>query len=148
MKIITYNNFKKGFNMKKINKNTFKNTYKVNMRGKIISLQKYIKDKKINMIKLNILLNIINNKETYLRQFYKKSLQVNEVNFEEDYEKTKKIPSNNLKPMYKNIIRNLYYKEILEQTNTSLDNLRTYLCVLKDLFNNKIIDYKLLTPSG
>ena len=50
-------------------------------------------------------------------------------------------------PQYKNIPRNLYWKEILQTTKTIHSNLPSYLDVAIDLFRNYIIDYKLLTPS-
>ena len=36
----------------------------------------------------------------------------------------------------KNIVRNIYYKEILQDTDTVQPNLRPYLDVLIDLFNS------------
>ena len=56
--------------------------------------------------------------------------------------------SNNKNPKYKNLIRNIYYKDILLYTKTEIPNIRPFLEVLLELFNKNIIDYKLVTPSA
>jgi hypothetical protein len=55
--------------------------------------------------------------------------------------------NNNAHPEQKNIIRNLHYKSILENTGPGIKNLRPFLKVLKELIKG-IIDYKILTPSA
>ena len=56
--------------------------------------------------------------------------------------------NNSKNAKYKNIIRNIYYREILQQTKSGIKGLNVYLDVITNLFNNYIIDYKLVTPSG
>jgi hypothetical protein len=56
--------------------------------------------------------------------------------------------NNNIVLKYKNVIRNLYYKEILLETESGIDNVPTFMNVITDLYENNIIDYKLLTPSA
>lgn len=90
---------------------------------------------------------IVKNKNQYLEAFYKKSLAfeqpitISEQPMKNEY-------SNNRSPKYKNIIRNMFYREVLYDTESGLGGLPTYLRVVLDLFRENIIDYKLLTPSG
>jgi 16S rRNA G966 N2-methylase RsmD len=56
--------------------------------------------------------------------------------------------NNNALVKYKNIIRNMFYKEILRDTKSGMDNNPTFFDVLEDLYVRNIIDYKILTPSA
>ena len=56
--------------------------------------------------------------------------------------------NNNEQVKYKNIVRNMYFEDILKKTQSGMENIKTYMNVLDDLYNNYIIDYKLLTPSA
>jgi hypothetical protein len=56
--------------------------------------------------------------------------------------------NNNSLSQYKNVIRNMFYKEILKNTKSGISGVPTYLDVLEDLYKNYIIDYKILTPSS
>jgi 16S rRNA G966 N2-methylase RsmD len=56
--------------------------------------------------------------------------------------------NNAINPKYKNIIRNLYFNDILEETATGINNLRPYLKVVKELFIDNIVDYKLVVDSS
>ena len=49
---------------------------------------------------------------------------------------------------YKNVIRNMHYQDILQNTSSGFINIPTYMQVITDLYENDIIDYKLLTPSA
>lgn len=86
------------------------------------------------------------NRKLYLERFYDTSLKpLNDL----DITKIKELTlSNNKNSTHKNYIRNIYYKDILLYTKCEIKNIRTYLVVLKELFNEQIIDYKLVTPSG
>ena len=42
----------------------------------------------------------------------------------------------------------MFYKEILKETKSGIENNPTFFDVLEDLYVNKIIDYKILTPSA
>ena len=84
---------------------------------------------------------LVKNKISYLTNIYNRSYKI------DDYDLSLCV-SNNKFTDNKNIVRNLYYKEILLETDTSQPNLRPYLEVLIDLFKHHILDYKLLTPTG
>ena len=49
---------------------------------------------------------------------------------------------------YKNVIRNMHYEDILQNTSSGFVNIPSYMQVIVDLYENDIIDYKLLTPSA
>jgi len=112
-----------------------------------ISNNKKLKDKIIDPDILKLLyIQFILNKKQYLINFYNKSLKVpNDLELR-DIDVLSLNNSKNTK--YKNIIRNIYYREILQETKTGIKGLNTYLDVITNLFNNYIIDYKLITPSG
>ena len=84
---------------------------------------------------------LVKNNISYLTNIYNRSYKI------DDYDLSLCV-SNNKFTDNKNIVRNLYYKEILLETDTSQPNLRPYLDVLNDLFKYHILDYKLLTPTG
>jgi 16S rRNA G966 N2-methylase RsmD len=56
--------------------------------------------------------------------------------------------NNNQKIKYKNVIRNMFWLEILKNTKTGIENVPTFMDVLEDLYKREIIDYKILTPSA
>jgi hypothetical protein len=56
--------------------------------------------------------------------------------------------NNNIKLKYKNIVRNIHYKDILQNTKSGIENIHSFIDVLNDLYIHSIIDYKLLTPSA
>jgi len=104
----------------------------------------YVKDtdKKVSTKFFKILYkSIVSDKVSYLTNFFNRNLLIKDVNFS-------LCVDNNKFTENKNVVRNLYYKEILQDTGTSQPNLRSYLEVLIDLFKYHILDYKLLTPSG
>ena len=112
-----------------------------------ISNNQKLKDKIIDPEILKLLyIQFILNKKQYLINFYNKSLKVpNDL----DLNNIDVLSINNSKnSKYKNIIRNIYYREILQQTKSGIKGLNVYLDVITNLFNNYIIDYKLTTPSG
>ena len=84
---------------------------------------------------------IVTNKIDYLTNIYNRNLLIKDVNLS-------LCVNNNKFTENKNIVRNLYYKEILKETDTVQPNLRPYLDVLIDIYKYHILDYKLLTPSG
>ena len=125
----------------------FLKTYKVKTSIETYNLKKYIEKKNIDISDIEKIKYIIENKELYLRRFYNTSLKLPEnLSIEEEPMKNKKY-NNNLVIKYKNVIRNMYFNEILLNTKSGF-NIRTYLDVLYDLFNKKIIDYKILAPSS
>jgi hypothetical protein len=56
--------------------------------------------------------------------------------------------NNDSSPNYKNVIRNMHLLDILQNTKSGLENLPTFMDVLKMLYLEEIIDYKILTPSA
>lgn len=137
--------------VKPVSFNHFLETYKVRVGKNIIPLKSYSEKKSIKTENLMLLFNDITNIESYLERFYNMSLLIKDknVHFGEHY-KPMKINqiNNNQEPLLKNLIRNLHYKHILENTKSGIENVPTYMDVLKALLNDKIIDYKILTPSS
>ena len=129
----------------------FIQTYKVRVGKNIIPLKTYATKKSIKTENLVLLFSDITNIEAYLERFYNMSLFIKDenVHFGEHYKpmKTKQI-NNNQEPLLKNLIRNLHFKHILELTKSGIENVPTYMDVLKDLLRDRIIDYKILTPSS
>ena len=131
----------------------FLDTYKVKTSNNTYNLREYMKMKNesagsivISKEDLEILKYLIENKESYLLNFYNRSLKIPETLLGEE------IPMNNYDNnrlvKYKNIIRNLHFYDILQNTVSGFVNKRSYLDVVFDLFNNKIIDYRILAPTS
>jgi hypothetical protein len=130
-------------NTDKLNFNKFLK-FKVKTSQKQVDLKEYIDSTN----KLKPLFQHIISKDEYLERFYDTSLEVeDDITIQEKAMKAKYL-DNNEHVKYKSIIRNLHYKEILKNTSSGIDNVPTFLKVLEDLYNNNIIDYKLLTPSA
>jgi len=130
---------------------SFMQNYKVRVSKKIVPLKEYSDKKSLKTENLVLLFNEIVNIEAYLERFYNMSLLIKDknVSFGEHYTPMK-LPqiNNNQEPLLKNLIRNLHYKHILETTKSGIENVPTYMDVLKSLLRDKIIDYKILTPSS
>jgi len=99
---------------------------------------------KLSQTQLQLLYNkIVIHKHKYLTNVYKASLSVR------DRKPMSELPlniNNNRNIQYKSLVRNLYYKDILLQTQYH-QNIRSYLEVIIDLYRDFIIDRKLLAPS-
>ena len=137
---ISLNKWLKLFDTPKISYVKFLEIIKVKKNNNdIVNLKDYKKlSSKIMKLFYKI---IVLNKSIYLTNFYNKSLKVKH---------TDTYPlciSNNKNIQHKNIIRNLYYKEILKDTDTIQPNLKSFLNVIIDMYKNYILDYKLVTPS-
>ena len=117
---------------------------------KVVSLSKYMKQNKIKKQDVKLLLENIENRNEYLTRFYNTSLKVDENNNKiTDIEPMKKLNlDNNSNVQYKNLIRNLHYKEILQETKSGFENTPSYLDIIINLYTKNLIDYKLLTPSS
>lgn len=110
--------------------------------GTLVKLSDELKIGNVDIIFINKLLSILENKEVFLKGFYDRNLKIYDYHIDE-------LCLNNGKyPKYKNVIRNMYYREILQTTKTIQPNIRSYLDIILDLFNHMVIDYKLITPSG
>jgi hypothetical protein len=121
----------------------------VKVGDKTTPLKQYMKDKNINKSDIHLLFENIQARNEYLTRFYTMSLRVNKdhLKITEEAMKNKEMNNNRL-VTYKNVIRNMHYKDILENTLSGLENVPSYFAVVKDLYLNCIIDYKILTPSA
>jgi hypothetical protein len=129
---------------------TFMNKASVRARTKLLPLREYIKDKDVDLRDLKLLFETIRNREEYLTRFYTVSLKVEPDKFSltsKEPMKNRKM-NNNAEVYYKNVIRNMHWKDILKNTKSGIANIPTYMDVLEDLYLHNIIDYKLLTPSS
>jgi len=152
MLFLTLEQFLTLFDTKKTNTFTyFLDSALVRTSNQLVSLTTYIEKKDIDMKDIHIIFDAIQNKRDYLTRFYNKSLL---PRIEKQNPKSFPVPmpenkiNNNQVVPYKNIIRNIHYKEILISTKSGLENLPTFLNVVSDLFVNYIIDYKLLCASS
>lgn len=116
---------------------------------RLVKLEEYMKSKNINIEDIKMLHKLIQTRDEYLTRFYNMSLRVNEVKIH-NVLKPMKINEldNNNQPLYKNIIRSMHMMDILQNTKSGIENIPTYMDVLKDLYLKNIIDYKILTPSS
>jgi hypothetical protein len=129
---------------------------------KIVSLEAYQKARGITRENLKMIYDHILNKEDYLTRFYKISLdpcKITQVNRSKcslsspdisilDAPMPRANLNNNAKVQYKNVIRNLHIRDILQRTKSGWSGLPSFLDVLLDLYKRNIIDYKILTPSA
>jgi hypothetical protein len=113
-------------------------------------LKTYMKDKEIPTTDAKLLFENINNRNEYLTRFYNLSLsiQADRIDIYPAKPMKNKHMNNNEESPYKNIIRNMHYKDILQNTKSGIENVPTFFDVLLDLYVNNIIDYKILTPSS
>jgi len=116
---------------------------------RLVKLEEYMKSKNIKIEDIKMLHKLIQTRDEYLTRFYNMSLRVNEVKIH-NVLKPMKINEldNNNQPLYKNIIRSMHMMDILQNTKSGIENIPTYMDVLKDLYLKNIIDYKILTPSS
>lgn len=128
----------------------FMQNAKVKTSHGIESLRTYIKDKNVSRDDLKLLFENIQNRNEYLSRFYRMSLFIDSEHFHIYPLKPMKNKhmNNNENVTYKNIIRNLHYKDILQNTSSDFENNPSYLDVIENLYLRNIIDYKILTPSA
>jgi hypothetical protein len=125
----------------------FMKTAKVRRGTTLIPLKTYIGDR-IDIGDLRLLHSAIMDKAEYLSRFYDVSLKVPESLAITAPPMKNKQMNNNALVNYKNVIRNMFYKEILKDTRSGMENNPTFFDVLSDLYLRNIIDYKILTPSA
>jgi hypothetical protein len=104
--------------------------------------QRGITDEQLRMIYDHIL-----NRQDYLTRFYQTSLHVQNVKITET-PMPKNNMNNNAKVQYKNLIRNIHLRDILQKTKSGWSGLPSFLDVLIDLYKKDILDYKIITPSA
>lgn len=110
-------------------------------------LKTYQESRKIPLEYLKRLYDHILNRDDYLQRFYETSLNYNDLKIT-DKPMPKTHLDNNTKVKYKNVIRHLHFRNILQKTKSGLHGLPSFLDVLIDLYTRNIIDYKILTPSA
>jgi hypothetical protein len=122
----------------------------VRVNSQMYPLKTYQANKNIPLPDLRLLYENIINRNEYLTRFYNLSLEVTAENtdFHKDPPMENRKMNNNYKPLFKNLIRNMHYRYILQKTKSGIDTTPTYLNMLTDLYKKHIIDYKLLTPSA
>lgn len=126
----------------------FIDTYTVRIRNKMTPLSDYAARKNISKKALESLYIHITERGKYLTRFYNTSLLVqNDLTIHAE-PMTKEYMNNNKNVNYKNIIRNIHYEDILKNTYSGIENNPTFMKVLYDIYINRIIDYKILTPSA
>lgn len=150
MYFITEDKFISLFHTKPIDFNFFYKNAKVKGGdNNIVSLIEYAKKKKLKIEDIRILFSNIQNRNEYLKRFYKKSLKIPDDNQIQITEPPMKLKMDNNKlSNYKNIIRNIHYLDILKNTKSGFHNVITFMEMLENLYIKNIIDYKLLTPSA
>jgi hypothetical protein len=109
-----------------------------------------MKDKNISKEDVKLLFENIENKNEYLTRFYTMSMRVQpeKVHINELKPMKQSKMNNNEDVLFKNIIRNIHFKDILQNTNSGIENNPTYMNMLNDLYKKNVIDYKILTPSA
>ena len=139
-------------NVEKMKSKTFKSFLKnanvLSSNQTLIPLTQYIKNKKVTLDDIKYIYFHICEREQYLERFYKKSLEIPEnIHITIPPMPAGKL-DNNQKINYKNVIRNMFWLEILKKTKSGFPNILSFFDVLENLYKEEIIDYKLLTPSA
>ena len=133
----------------KISFETFLKKAQVKSTNKMTSLLEYAKAKSIPISDLELLFENIVDRGPYLERFFNTSLLFDPKVLEfQEKAMTKSAINNNTHVEYKNIIRAMHFRDILQGTKSGLENIPSYLDVLLDLYNHLIIDYKIVTPSS
>ena len=151
LELTDLNTFLKMFSGNNITEKQFFNKAQVRVGDKLHPLDEYIKIKKIHKNDIKTLFHLIQNRDDYLIRFYNMSLRVQPSNYvihNQVSPMKSKAMNNNEYPLFKNFIRNLHMLDILQNTKSGIENIPTYMDVLKDLYLKNIIDYKILTPSS
>lgn len=137
------------FNKKEVKSfSIFYNNALVRTGKSIFPLKEYVKKKNIDLENIHLLYEHIKNHSIYLTNFYNTSIKYPDIFQITDTPMNKTKMDNNQNIKYKNVIRNMFFIEILKNTKSGMDNVPTFLDVLDDLYNNWIIDYKILSPSS
>ena len=115
--------------------------------NKITPLRTYMEQRQISQDDIRLLYDHVVNRDEYLIRFYKTSLEVDSLKITEPPMPRANL-DNNTHVKYKNVIRHLHMRNILQRTKSGLENVPSFLDVLFDLYQKNIIDYKILTPSA
>jgi hypothetical protein len=148
MEIIELPEFLKLFSAPKIQFHDFLNKAKVRLGSQLRPLKEYMKDKNISVADIRLLFENIQNRHEYLTRFYNLSLSIRSDKLSCESPMKNKHLDNNTETLYKNLIRNIHWQDILQNTKSGIENNPTFIEMLKDLYKRHIIDYKILTPSA
>lgn len=148
MEILELTEFIKLFSNRSITFEEFLNKAQVRLGSQLRPLKVYAKDKKIPISDLKALFENIINRNDYLTRFYNLSLLIRSDKLCSETPMKNKHLDNNAESLYKNIIRNIHFEGILQDTKSGIENNPTYMEMLMDLYKRHIIDYKILTPSA
>jgi hypothetical protein len=119
----------------------------VRSTNRLVPLKQYMEQRNISQKDIRLLYEHIVNRNEYLERFYRTSLEVGSLKITENPMPRSHLDNNTL-VKYKNVIRHLHMRNILQRTKSGLDNVPSFLDVLFDLYKKNIIDYKILTPSA
>lgn len=154
MKLLTLSQFLSMFDTKSKSTSSssksfaeFMKNAQVKSGNKYTPLNEYMKRQNIASDDMKLLYHHIMNRNEYLTRFYNKSLEVNDIKITEK-QMPKSYLDNNASVNYKNIIRNIHFRNILQKTKSEFENIHSFLDVLFDLYLREIIDYKIVTPSA
>lgn len=149
MQFLKKNDFLQLFRKNTISFENFINKAQVRTgNGELTPIVNYMKNRSISRKSVQKLYNNIVSRNEYLSRFYDTSLEpVIPLQIVEPPMPTIAL-NNNSEVKYKNIIRNMYYREILKDTQSGFSNVPSFFKVLEDLYLHDIVDYKLLTPSA
>lgn len=122
--------------------------YTVVVNTKSYPLSDYIAKKNIDLENIRLLFTHIQTRNQYLTRFYNKSLSPLPLSMKNETPMISGEMNNNKLVNYKNIIRNMHWRNILKNTKSGMPNNPTFMDVLENLYSNNQIDYKILTPSA
>ena len=131
------------------NYKTFVLTARVRLwNGTIVSLAKYrTENKHIKSADLKHLYDHIITHSDYLTKFYNRSLQITDMLTPDTKPMTLAGINNSSEQKYKNLVRNMFWREILRDTETYLHS-KSFLAVLEDLYKHNIINHQFLAPAA
>jgi hypothetical protein len=119
MKLLRLQDFLKHFESEPINFNEFMRKARVRTSAGLVPIKEYMVRRNIDKDRIRILFENIKNRNEYLTRFYNLSLLVESDDMHIDEEPMKnKHMNNNIVINYKNVIRNMHYKGILEETKS------------------------------
>jgi hypothetical protein len=118
----------------------------VKSANKYTPLSEYMKARNISKQDIQLLYSHILKRDEYLTRFFNTSLHTEELGIT-DTPMSKTHLDNNVLVNYKNIIRNMHFRNILQKTKSGFDN-TSFLNVLLDLYLREIIDYNIIIPSA
>jgi len=149
MKVLELTEFLNIFKSKPITFQEFLSKAQVKSASKMRPLKEYMKERGIKTEDVKVLFENIQSRNDYLTRFYNLSLRVQpeKLHITETPMKARTM-NNNEAIVYKNLIRNMHYEDILKNTKSGIANVPTFFDVLIDLYKKHIIDYKILTPSA